>query len=122
MTIEFCLTEFSATKIVTWKCHVDESTNRRYDIIIGRDLLTTLGLDLKFSKNIIIGVEIPYKGCLSPMVDLRNYAFTHITDKTVKLEEPFINSYVNECLEYDSAISLTSQVRIILYNKYKIPT
>ena len=27
--VYFCLPEFSATKIVTWKCHVDELTNGR---------------------------------------------------------------------------------------------
>ena len=40
--IYFNLTEFNATKIVTWKCHVDESTKGQYDVIIGRDLLITL--------------------------------------------------------------------------------
>ena len=47
--VDFFLTEFSATKIVTWKFHVKESTNGRYDMILGRDLLTVLGLDIKFS-------------------------------------------------------------------------
>ena len=40
--IDFCLPEFSATKIVMWKCHVGESTEGRYDMILGRDLLTAL--------------------------------------------------------------------------------
>ena len=53
--IDFFLPEFSATKIVTWKSHVDESTNGKYDMILGRDLLTALGLDLNFSDNVIIG-------------------------------------------------------------------
>ena len=53
--VDFCLPELSATKIVTWKCHVDESTNGRYDIILGRDLLTALGPYLKFSTNVISG-------------------------------------------------------------------
>ena len=44
-----------ATKTVTWKCQVDESTNGRYNMILGRDLLTALGLYLKFSENVIIG-------------------------------------------------------------------
>ena len=53
--IDFCLPEFSATKIMTWKCHVNESTNGIYSMILGRDLLTALGLYLKLSENIIIG-------------------------------------------------------------------
>ena len=77
------LPNFSATKIVTCKCHVEKSTNSRYDMILGRDLLTAMGLDLNLSKNVIIGGEGPhkgliggegpYKGCSSRMVYLRNY-------------------------------------------------
>ena len=59
VNVEFFLPEFSATEIVTWKCYVDESTKSIYDMILGRDLLTTLGLDLKFSDNVIIGGEGP---------------------------------------------------------------
>ena len=49
VNVDFCLPECNATKIVTWKCHVDKSNNGRYNIILGRGLLTALGLDLKFS-------------------------------------------------------------------------
>ena len=48
VSIDFCLPEFSATNIVAWKCHVDESNNGRYDMILGRYLLTSLGLYIKF--------------------------------------------------------------------------
>ena len=34
-------------KIVMWKFHVDKSTAGRYDMIIFRDLLTNLGIDIK---------------------------------------------------------------------------
>ena len=52
---------------------MDESTNGRYDIILGRDPLTPLGMDLNFSVNVIIGVEGPYEGWSTPMVGLSNY-------------------------------------------------
>ena len=52
--VEFCLSEFDVTKIVTWKYHVSRSTNSRYDMILGRYLLTALVLYIKFSKNIIL--------------------------------------------------------------------
>ena len=55
-------------------------------MILGRDILTTLGLNLKFSENVIIGGEGPLKGCSSHMVDVSNYYFKSITDKTVKPE------------------------------------
>ena len=56
--------------IVTCKYHVDESTNGRYDMILGRDPLISLVLDLKFSDNVIIGGKGPYEGFSAPMVDV----------------------------------------------------
>ena len=53
VNIDFCLQEFRATKTMTWKFHIDESTNGRYDMTLGRDLLTALGLDLKCSEHVI---------------------------------------------------------------------
>ena len=55
-------------------------------MILGRDLLTALGLDLKFSENLIIVIEGPYKGYSTPMDDVSNYNFKYITDKTVITE------------------------------------
>ena len=43
----FILPEFSATKIVTWGFHVDDSAKSRYNIILGRAILTALVLYLK---------------------------------------------------------------------------
>ena len=60
VNVDFCLPNFIETKIVTWKCHVDNSTNGIYDMILGRDLLTALGLDPNFSKNVVLGEEGPY--------------------------------------------------------------
>ena len=83
MNVDIFLPEFSGTKIVTWKCHIDNSTNGRYDMILGRDLITTLGLDIIFSEGVIICRKIPYKGFLAPLVDVSNYDFKSITYKTV---------------------------------------
>ena len=54
VNIEFCLPKCSATKIFTWKIHIKESTKGRYDMILGRELLTALVLDIKFSHKLII--------------------------------------------------------------------
>ena len=43
----------SGAKIFTWQCHVDDSTSGRNDIIIGRDLITKLVINIKNSKNTI---------------------------------------------------------------------
>ena len=45
--VELTLPEINAKKILTWNFHVDESTEGRYDMILGGDLLTELGLNLK---------------------------------------------------------------------------
>ena len=55
-------------------------------MILGRDLLTTLGMDLIFSQNLIIGGEGSYEGFLAPMADLSNYGFKYLTGEMVKPE------------------------------------
>ena len=55
-------------------------------MILDRDLLTALGLDLKISENVIHSGEGPYEGCSAPMVDVNNYNLNNVTAKTVKLE------------------------------------
>ena len=72
LNVYFSVPEFSATKIVSLKYHVDNKTNSRYDMILGRDLLYALGLDLNLSGNIIIGGDGPYEGCSAPMVGVSN--------------------------------------------------
>ena len=64
VNVEFYLPEFSVTKMVTFKCHMYDYTEGRYNKILGRDLLTTLGSDLHFSDCIMIGDKGPYEGCL----------------------------------------------------------
>ena len=47
--VYFILPALSATNVVTWKCHVDDSAKGRYNMILGRDILTELGFNLKSS-------------------------------------------------------------------------
>ena len=39
--IDFTLPEQSATKVLMWNCHVNDSAKGRYDIILGIDILTS---------------------------------------------------------------------------------
>ena len=55
VNVDFYQQDFIAKNTVTWKCHVDDSTNGRYDMILGRYLHTTLGLNLKFYENVMLG-------------------------------------------------------------------
>ena len=51
----FSFPEFHENKYITWKVYVDESDPEmsRYDMIVGRDILTEIGLDLKFSEQVM---------------------------------------------------------------------
>ena len=51
--LDFTLHSLITTNDVMWKCNVDDSANKRYDMILGRDILTELGLNLKFSEHVI---------------------------------------------------------------------
>ena len=92
---------------------MDNKTKISFYMILGRFQITALVLYLKFSGNIIIGGKGPYEGCLEPMVDLINYDFKYLTKYIVKPEEPFINLYVDECLESKSSVTSTYRMRII---------
>ena len=56
-----------------WNCHVDESVKGRYDMIVGRYLLTELVLSLKVSHHAIEAYDGRFKGSTEPMVDLGTY-------------------------------------------------
>jgi len=49
----FCLPELNASRIIEWTCQVNEGKATNYDMIIGRDLLEELGIDIKFSTGTI---------------------------------------------------------------------
>ena len=49
--IDFVMPELSSTQKCMWEVHLKpEKVSPRYDIIIGRDLLHTLGIQLNFKK------------------------------------------------------------------------
>ena len=51
---KFMLPEFHAHRLIEWDMYVDESTSlTTYDMIIGRDLMDSIGLDLLFSENLM---------------------------------------------------------------------
>jgi hypothetical protein len=59
--IKFYLPEFITQECIKWKYHVDNSiqtVKSRYDMIIGRDLLEQLPLDIKFSNKTLSWQEV----------------------------------------------------------------
>ena len=65
-------------------------------MILSKDLLKALGLDLNFSKNVIVGGDGTYKDCYTPMADVTDYNFKPMTEKTIKPEESFIIPYADK--------------------------
>ena len=60
--VDFTLPALIAKNVVMWKFHVDDSVKDRYDIILGQDILTELGLNLKFAEHVIEANDVPFKG------------------------------------------------------------
>ena len=55
------------------KCHVNDPSKGRYDVLLGQDILTELGLSLKFSEHVIEVYDEFLKGYTTPMIDLVMY-------------------------------------------------
>ena len=73
--VYFTLPKLSATKMVTWNCHEDESDKDTYSMILGRYLSEYLVFNLKLSENIINSDVGTLKGSTAPLVDLGTYKF-----------------------------------------------
>ena len=55
-------------------------------MILGKDLLTALGLDLKYYEDIILRRDGQFKGYSAPMLDVSTYDFKPLTENKVKPE------------------------------------
>ena len=54
--MRFFLSEFSESRDITWKFHVIPDANNAmpYDMIIGRDLMQSLKMDVLYSENTVV--------------------------------------------------------------------
>jgi hypothetical protein len=64
--MEFRLPEFSFNESITWSCHNNKTTDPKfaqYDMIIGDNLMQELGIDLLYSKQLMVWEdnEVPMK-------------------------------------------------------------
>ena len=105
--VELVLPELDATKSMTWNFHMDDSQkNSRYDMIMGRDLLLELKLDLCFSYCTIKGNVGAYKACTVYMKHP-----SYLRDAKI---------FINERLwESKHVINSTRRTRKILDAKYQ---
>ena len=62
-TERLMLPEFSDKKNITWHFSVFEGSDVGYDMVIGRDLMLELGMDISFAKKTVTweGIEIPMR-------------------------------------------------------------
>ena len=72
---------------------MDEYVKRRYYMILGRDILKALGLNIKLSDNAIESGDGPFKGLKSPMVYLGAYEFKDLETGKITPEEFFMKYY-----------------------------
>ena len=73
--VDFTLPAISATNVVTWKCHMDESSKGINDMILGRYLLLELGINISFPEHVIKADDGTLKGSTTTMVDFGTYIF-----------------------------------------------
>ena len=52
---------------------MDDFDKGRYNMILGRYILTELGINIEWSNHVIEADDVPYKGSTAPMVDLGTY-------------------------------------------------
>jgi hypothetical protein len=58
----FILNEFYENKVIEWTLHVDKTSGpHRYDMIVGRDLMSQLGIILDFDGQTMTGDESTIK-------------------------------------------------------------
>ena len=117
VNIYITLSEISTKKTMTWNCYVVDSANGRYVITLCRDLLSDLGLNLKFSGQIIEGYDGPFKGSKATMVDLGAYKFKYLNTGKITSRELFINSYAEEIHQSEQVHTSTERLRVILNSR-----
>jgi hypothetical protein len=95
-TVEFSIPEMHDARLIKWDMYVTKNLGA-YDMILGRDLMTDLGIDIHFSTNSVTwdGIEIPMK------------------DRDATFEESF---HIGDTVAVEEA---TTRVQEILAAKYE---
>jgi len=81
----FCMPELHSNKFIEWNVHVTKDLGA-YDMIIGRDVLQNLGIDLRFSDSTVEwdGAEIPFKDIDSTLESSFHIADSKQVDDSVE--------------------------------------
>ena len=97
--VPFFIVDFSTQKRVKWNFHVDsQSTSKKtgYDMIIGRDLLFKLGIDLMFSRG-----TLKWEDTKIPMRD-----FGELQDQQVAFHSYYVRNEVASMKQLTNKLSL----------------
>ena len=86
VTVYLTLPTLLATNFMTCKSHVDYSAKGRYNMILGKYLLTELGLNLKFSEYVLEANDVPFKESTTSVVDLGMYVFKYLNIEEITPE------------------------------------
>ena len=128
--VSFRLPELHPDKTLSWEFHVDEQQLTHYDLLIGRDLLNEVGIDLLFSSK-----QICWEGATTSMRDpttFRDQPVEQLVKQTLaqdQIEEDFIQrmteqkyspANLKEEAEKCSNLTKTEKDQLLqLLNKYK---
>ena len=61
LEIHFSLPEFSDSKMIHWNFSVADASKIGYDMVIGRDLMTAIGMDMSFEKRSSRGIKLKFQ-------------------------------------------------------------
>ena len=87
-------------------------------MILCKDLLPELVLNLKWSKHSIETYDGPLKGSTSLMYDLVSYDFKDLNTGKITLDEYFTNAYADELYESEQVHTSTKEIHKFLDAKF----
>jgi len=102
--VSFTLPAFHEHREITWNCYVDETDSKscKYDMIIGRDLMHEIGIDILFSKS-----QIVWDNASIPM------------ESVDKLDSKYVDHFEQELLFIHDPISTDAErIQSIIDEKY----
>ena len=105
--VHFTLPEFSEMKVVNWKFTVANAKALGYDMVIGRDIMNGLGIDIVFSDQ-----QVTWEGGKIPMREFRHVRKKYFSDHELK-------AVIQGLQEPRATREATARISKILDAKYK---
>ena len=111
--INFSLTEFSESKVIKWNFNIArDSEELGYDMVIGRDLLMALGINLRFKD-----LTIEWEDTKIPMKDFQRLMSMKLTQKELRA----VISNTNEPIATQEATERMIKILDSNYKKANLP-